>query len=923
MAKNRQNFILYLLLSTSISIIIIVISFFQFYENIELKLLDARFRIRGPIPIRADIGTIDIDVRALQEEGRFQDWTRDKHERIIRFGHEHGVRMLAFDIYFPEPSVPHILASDLELLPEQDISSESVQALIRDYDRTMREAMVEAGNVYLAESFKPLDESETVVKKRSPLQEEALELSKRFYQEAPDLRSTSLYLFYDIEPPIKDLITAAKGVAYAQAVADGDGVIRRYPLVGVYDGRLFPSIALLMACDYFGVPFKNVSVIPGEHVIIPLGVDIAGRDQVIRIPISSEGYMMVNWAGDWEDDFRHYPYSLVKGLYENEHPNYILSEIKTLIHEEPDLIGDVRTFQHRVISLGLEPVEIVQDAFSKVLLAYQVESFVMQDFQKGPEAFFKSQGIPFEKVPPGMIEFFLEIKDNVAIERGLLEHPELSYDMVSVQLDLNDSPKQKRNFIIIKNLLKTEGTVETQHPLYFYPSQSEFTLKGRAIVPFEFHNKMLFYGLTAAGTHDLNPMPFSPRYPMVGLHANVLNTILSQIFIQRAPKVFEIIIMLGIGIILGLLIPRFHPVLGAGLSLGLWGVFGVANFFSFTMMGMWVDMIGPSLIFLIGYISITVYNYITQEKDKKFLHETFKTYLSPELIDKMYEQRQIPQLGGEEGIRTALFTDIQSFSSIAEKLGNPTTLVELLNEYLTAMTDILLDHQGTLDKYEGDAILAFFGAPMPQEDHAEKACHTGLVMQKKLGELREKWKSEGDKWPQIVTDMLMRIGINSGPIVTGNMGSATRMNYTMMGDAVNLAARLESIAKQYGVFTLCSGETLNLVGENTFETRLIDRVRVVGKTEPVSMYELLGKQGELDSKYIQLQDIFNEAQEFYFKGDWNRALKFFKKSIPLEPYGNHVFVKTTPSSVFVNRCENYLISSPGDDWDGVYTATSK
>ena len=923
MSPTKPVSLFFLLLSTSVALVIIGFSFFEFYEAVELKLLDARFKLRGAITTSTEIATIDIDVRALQAEGRFQDWSRDKHERIIRFGQEHGVRMLAFDIYFPEASVPYILASDLESLPESEINSESIGTLVRDYDWNMRVAMEASGNVYLAESFKPLGDEEISVKKRSQRQDEALELLKPFYQDFPDSRSTSLFSFYDIEPPIKDFITASKGVAYAQAVADEDGVIRRYPLVGYYDGRLFPSIALLMACDYWGIPFQNVQVIPGDAVILPLLKEKDETQEVIHIPISKEGYMMVNWAGYWEEDFEHYPYSLVKEFYEVEHPNYILSEIKSLLHKNPNLGRDLRAFQQKVNSLNLEPQVIVQDAFSKLLLADRVESFLLKNHQLEPKTFFELQGIPLDQVPQGMVEFFLEIRENLALEQALTQQPNLHFDSLRVLLSLEDNSRARRNFAIIKNLFKTAGNAAGYHPLYFYPSSSEITFKGHPIAPFEFNNKLLFYGLTATGTHDLNPMPFNSRYPMVGLHANALNTILSRIFIERTPKMLEIILMLLVGTIIGLVVPRFHPVSGAGLTLTLWGIYAVLNFFSFTRLGMWIDVLGPSFIFLFGYVGITVYNYITQEKDKKFLHETFKAYLSPELIDEVYEEKQTPQLGGEEGIRTALFTDIQGFSSIAERLGSPSKLVELLNEYLTAMTDILLEHRGTLDKYEGDAIIAFFGAPMPLEDHAERACLTGLAMQIKLLELCEKWISEGEKWPQMVKEMLMRIGINTGAIVTGNMGSSTRMNYTMMGDAVNVASRLESIAKQYGVFTVCSGDTLALISENTIESRLIDNIRVVGKSEPVQMYELLGLSGELVTNTKDLRDIFYEAFHLYLKREWKKALELFRKSLPLEPYEKHPGTKISPSRLFVSRCEEYLKSPPDADWDGVYTAISK
>jgi adenylate cyclase len=258
------------------------------------------------------------------------------------------------------------------------------------------------------------------------------------------------------------------------------------------------------------------------------------------------------------------------------------------------------------------------------------------------------------------------------------------------------------------------------------------------------------------------------------------------------------------------------------------------------------------------------------------------------------------------------------------------------------MTDTLLSHRGTLDKYEGDAIIAFFGAPMPMADHATQACHTALQMQYKLGELRRKWCQEKcnrrcaerkcgdkcgekDKWPQIVHNMRMRIGINTGRITTGNMGSATRMNYTMMGDAVNLAARLESAAKQYGVFTMISNFTYDMVKED-FETRLLDKITVVGKSEPVTVYELMSKKKQLSQEQAELLDVYNQGVKHYFDREFETALELFVKAEKMEPNLKDFPdkpEKPNPSKGFIERCKNYIENPPGEEWDGVTKLTSK
>ena len=342
----------------------------------------------------------------------------------------------------------------------------------------------------------------------------------------------------------------------------------------------------------------------------------------------------------------------------------------------------------------------------------------------------------------------------------------------------------------------------------------------------------------------------------------------------------------------------------------------------FDTNNMWIEIVRPVITAIATYTAIMAYRYMTEEKDRKFLQNTFKAYLSPELIDAMYKDKQMPKLGGDEGLRTAYFTDIQGFSTFSEELGSPTRLVELLNEYLTEMTDSLLGHFGTLDKYEGDAIIAFYGAPMEMPDHAQQACHTALDMQARLAKLRIKWKSEGDKWPKIVHEMQMRIGINTGKIVTGNMGSSVRMNYTMMGDAVNLSARLESAAKQYGIYTMISDATYEIV-KNDFEVRQLDKITVVGKSEPVVVYELLCEKGKMLPETKKLVDIYNDGLKLFYEMKWDECIKTMAESLKLEPYTEFSAGGISPSKKIIGYCEMFKKDDPGPDGDGVIRLTSK
>jgi adenylate cyclase len=447
-------------------------------------------------------------------------------------------------------------------------------------------------------------------------------------------------------------------------------------------------------------------------------------------------------------------------------------------------------------------------------------------------------------------------------------------------------------------------------------------LEGNLAAPASaFKGKIVLVGATAVAVEDLRVTPFDPVLPGVELHATVLDNMLRQDFLIRPwwEKLYTLGSILVLGTLLTFLLYRLGALGSSLVFVVLLVGSAVLNYTLFTTAGLWLNIVYPPLATVVVAGGITVYRYAVEEKNSRFIRKTFETYLSPTLIKQMIDSKAEPKLGGDSGRRTAYFTDIASFSSFAEIL-TPTELVELLNEYLTAMTDILLKEGGTLDKYEGDAILAFFGAPLPMPDHAIRALRTALAMQGQLAALRQKWAAE-NKWPDLVQNMRMRIGINSGEFVTGNMGSHMRMDYTMMGDAVNTAARLESAAKLYGVYILCTWETLHLAGPDAFEWRTIDRVKVVGRTEPLEAVEILAFKGELAPEQLQMCQIYQQGLELYRQRQWDEAKAKFAESEKLEDMFPHR--PTNPSRVYIERCGLFKAQPPGADWHGVWILTSK
>ena len=322
-----------------------------------------------------------------------------------------------------------------------------------------------------------------------------------------------------------------------------------------------------------------------------------------------------------------------------------------------------------------------------------------------------------------------------------------------------------------------------------------------------------------------------------------------------------------------------------------------------------------------------VWQIVEEQKQKGRIKGMFSTYVSPALVNQMVDSGEEPELGGVVEHITAYFSDIEGFSTISEKL-SPTLLVELMNEYLTACTDILQDEGGTLDKYIGDAVVMIYGAPVALPGHAHKACVGALRVQKRIAELRAKWTSEADKWPESVHRLQARIGLNTGPAVVGNMGSHTRFSYTMMGDDVNIAARMESGAKSWGVYTMCTDATrveCEKVEAGRVVFRALGRIVVKGRAQPIPVFELVEMAGEETDSNRECIALFEQGLARYYARDWDGAIALFRRSEVLEVNGpgRTTGAKLNPSLIYIEIAEGYRENPPTPEWNGVFVMKEK
>jgi adenylate cyclase len=456
--------------------------------------------------------------------------------------------------------------------------------------------------------------------------------------------------------------------------------------------------------------------------------------------------------------------------------------------------------------------------------------------------------------------------------------------------------------------------------------------------PHEFEGKYVFFGFYAPGLFDICSNPLESAYPGMGMHITMMDNILSGDLIRESAKWVNWAVLFAVILLttaLALFSDKLHFSIGGAAIIAVVIVAGA--FIAYGSFCLWFPLVLPLAGLLVSFLTCYVYNYATEGSQKRFIKSAFSQYLSPAVIEQIIADPSNLELGGKSLDMSAIFTDIQRFSSISEGLqkaygkDGPKELVNLLNLYLTEMSNIVLANEGTIDKFEGDAIIAFFGAPIPTARHAALACRSAVQMKKAeaamTGRIMDK---HGRFYP--VFDALIekkavradqplytRIGINSGEMVVGNMGTPSKMNYTIMGNAVNLAARLEGVNKQYDTGGILLSEyTRDKIGDDEFALRPLSRVRVVGISTPVRLYELLDLRESASAELLEIIKDWEAVFKAYEGRNFPKALEGFK-----EIYRKNSNDLT--ALLYIKRCEKYLKTPPSDEeWDdGVDNLTSK
>ena len=421
-----------------------------------------------------------------------------------------------------------------------------------------------------------------------------------------------------------------------------------------------------------------------------------------------------------------------------------------------------------------------------------------------------------------------------------------------------------------------------------------------------FAGKIVFVGVTAIGLKDIRATPYSKDYPGVEVHATIASNVLQKKYMELDTRYFwtGALLILGFGLVCAWSVYSFHPVfsfLCATVSIGIIQ-FGAHSFF--FDQGVVVPTILPSFACFTIFFTGMLYRYFTEEREKKMVRTAFGRYVSSAVVEEILKDQSKLRLGGQKRELTVMFVDLVGFTKISEHM-DAGVVTTLLNEYFTRMTNILLRNKGTLDKYMGDGIMCFWGAPLELADHAELACRTALEMQAEIARINLEWKGKHG----IVIEN--RIGVHTGEMAVGNMGSDQVFSYTVMGDNVNLGSRLEGVNTVYGTRTIVSAATAAKAG-SSFLYRPLDKVQVKGKEDAVEILELVGLKEEREPEWVH---AFRTGLKHYQAGEWNDAESAFGACLTLKPGDG-------PSQIFVERIRDFRLVEP-DDWQGVWKLSSK
>ena len=671
----------------------------------------------------------------------------------------------------------------------------------------------------------------------------------------------------DVLPPIPLFADAIQGAGFTNITVDTDGVRRRIFLAQEVNDHWYLQLAFAPIMGMWGRPPISLE----KRRLI-----VERPEGKMVIPLDANGAMLLDWPPEsYEASFAHV--SFVKLAAIEEYQTHIEEYLSALLFSNANIFPALAENASAILRL----FETAAEAKNKALGGCSDAAFA---------EYLSLRGNAFEQAGAFLTAIAEQDYLNEAAQKIIAA---IGNNDPALAAAVEEEARYCRTLL---------EYAETELNAFFAVHRELQT---------ELDGKLCIIGRVDTGTTDIGTTPFHGEYVNAGTHAVILDSVLRGSFIVPLPAVWSVLfaLLLVPALIAGTNAckPGIRSALG-GLGILLSVCLPLALFFFKRF------FLGPMVPFLSMTSAVVIREaiaFISLEKEKRFIRRAFSTYISAEVVEEIIADPAKLNLGGEKRFMTAMFTDIQGFSSISEKL-EPVKLVRLINNYLTVMSDIIMKNRGTIDKYEGDAIIAFFGAPVYRHDHASLACRSALAMKRAEKELNENIAVQGLRSHTLFT----RIGINSGEMLVGNMGSENKMDYTIMGNSVNIASRLESVNKQYGTGGILISEYTKAEIGGSFLCRRLDRVRVVGITEPLRLYELTGLTNEADEAERTYCESWEEAITMLEAGYFSQAACLFSALLEKKP-------QDKAAALYANRCAEFMAAPPDTEWDGIFNLREK
>jgi adenylate cyclase len=856
-------------------------------RSLELKLLDLYTRVVPPPVERPEVVLIDVDDLAMQRVGQWP-WSRDLHSRYLADLRALGADSLSFDVEFVDRGPVGVTSRERDAAmaaksAELDdvfkalgarqiktsdaadyaktILQEGILLTARDNDSYLGNAIKVFGKAFTTLNYFLQNNNDDAKAARSYLEEHAAigPVTGRLDSVKEVLKVD------DLRGAIVPIASGAAGAAVTNVTQDkADGTLRRINLLFKTRGsdKVYGQMAFVPVWFRLGKP--AIEVVPGRIVLKTSALKDNPQPDIV-IPTDPSGAMIINW-----------PHKLYQASFRHVR------------------ISDLQDFETAWEELKRQVVAMQRAGY----LATDFEAQVLQYETDRAASLVAGDQAAFDAAEKEGADWRASVTDLAGGSRE-------SELVASLRAQAADPkiPKAAKDKIpgLIEDVGVTFSKLGKNLKAYTdFRASLESRLKGA----------MTFYGWTAVTTTDIGVNPFDPVYYNVGTHASVANTILARSFLNEAPPWISLVIGALLSLVLWFVLGKMKTLPGVSVGFASFVALMAAIGAFYAATGIFPGALGPGLTVFLTVLGLTLMKFWGSEAEKRYIRGAFSTYLSPDVIKELEADPDKLKLGGEKKLMTAMFTDVKGFSTISESL-DPNELVTLLNQYLTSMSDIILDAAGTIDKYEGDAIIAFWGAPLHSDRHAQSAVESALLMKKAETAMNERFAREKLHPGPLLT----RIGINTGDMTVGNMGTERRMNYTMMGNAVNLAARLEGVNKQYGTWMLTSQATREAL-DDTIVLRKLDKVAVVGIRLPVRLFEIVCPRAEATDAVLEKISVFEKGIDAYETRDWDGAQRLFERALAIDSVDG-------PAKTFVERTAQSRVAGFGADWDGVYRLTTK